>query len=88
MDDELFAYTMCLICRYKMHRLFQDAYANLMNLKVDFSIEELHKHIKRHMRQVNVFCGKMSVDAVANRHFFKNVYRDIDAKQHLLQKIL
>lgn len=88
MDDDLFAFTMCLICRNKMHRLFQDAYGNLMNLKTDFSIEELHRHVKRHIRQVNAFSGKGSVDAVANRHFFTHVYRDIDAKQHLLQKIL
>jgi len=59
-----------------------------MNLKIDFSIEELHRHVKRHVRQVNAFSGKGSVDAVANRHFFTHVYRDIDAKQHLLEKIL
>jgi len=87
-DDREFGFTMCLIARLKMHMLFQDAYIKMSKLKTDFDVSEIRRHVRRHVLQVVKFDGFNSRNAKYTRMFFIGVLNDLDAKQHLLQKIL
>ena len=87
-DDREYGFAMCIIARLKMHTLFQDAYLKMSNLQTNFDFPEIKRHVRRHIHQIVKFDGCESNNARCARVFFMGVCNDIDAKQHLLQKIL